>query len=44
MARLYTRRQKAADKEVISWAKEAVERGAGEILLTSMDCDGRKRV
>lgn len=30
------------DKEVISWAKEAVERGAGEILLTSMDCDGEK--
>ena len=25
------------DKDVISWAKEAVERGAGEILLTSMD-------
>ena len=31
------------DKEVISWAKEAVERGAGEILLTSMDCDGEKK-
>lgn len=30
------------DKEVIAWAKEAVERGAGEILLTSMDCDGEK--
>ncbi len=25
---------------VISWAKEACERGAGEILLTSMDHDG----
>ena len=24
------------------WAKEAYERGAGEILLTSMDCDGTK--
>ena len=23
-------------------AKEAVSRGAGEILLTSMDCDGQK--
>jgi imidazole glycerol-phosphate synthase subunit HisF len=27
-------------REVISWAREAIERGAGEILLTSMDCDG----
>ncbi len=24
------------------WVKEAYERGAGEILLTSMDCDGTK--
>ena len=31
------------DKEVISWAKEAVERGAGEILLTIMDSDGEKK-
>lgn len=31
------------DKEVIAWAKEVVERGAGEILLTSMDCDGEKK-
>lgn len=30
------------DKDVISWAKEVVERGAGEILLTSMDSDGEK--
>jgi imidazole glycerol-phosphate synthase subunit HisF len=30
------------EREVISWAQEAVERGAGEILLTSMDCDGEK--
>jgi imidazole glycerol-phosphate synthase subunit HisF len=28
--------------EVVSWAKEVVERGAGEILLTSMDSDGEK--
>lgn len=28
--------------DAIQWAKEAVERGAGEILLTSMDCDGTK--
>ncbi|WP_338449377.1 imidazole glycerol phosphate synthase subunit HisF [Niallia oryzisoli] len=31
------------DKEVIAWAKEVVERGAGEILLTSMDSDGEKK-
>lgn len=30
------------DIDVIKWAKEAVSRGAGEILLTSMDCDGVK--
>jgi len=29
-------------KDVLAWAKEAQERGAGEILLTSMDCDGVK--
>ena len=29
--------------EVVAWAKEAVRRGAGEILLTSMDCDGEKK-
>ncbi|MBN2221589.1 MAG: imidazole glycerol phosphate synthase subunit HisF [Vallitaleaceae bacterium] len=28
--------------DVIEWAKEAAERGAGEILLTSMDKDGTK--
>lgn len=28
--------------EVVNWAKEAVLRGAGEILLTSMDRDGEK--
>ncbi len=28
--------------DALSWAKEAQERGAGEILLTSMDCDGSK--
>lgn len=26
----------------IEWAKEAYSRGAGELLLTSMDCDGQK--
>ena len=29
-------------KDTLVWAKEAQERGAGEILLTSMDCDGVK--
>jgi cyclase len=26
--------------EAVAWAAEAAHRGAGEILLTSMDCDG----
>jgi len=26
--------------DVLTWAREAENRGAGEILLTSMDCDG----
>ncbi|PAE20556.1 imidazole glycerol phosphate synthase subunit HisF [Bacillus sp. 7504-2] len=41
--RVYTHGgRKASDYEVIAWAKEAVRLGAGEILLTSMDCDGEK--
>ena len=28
------------DKEAVSWARQAEELGAGEILLTSMDADG----
>lgn len=28
--------------KVLDWALEAEKRGAGEILLTSMDCDGHK--
>jgi len=28
--------------DAIAWAKAAEKRGAGEILLTSMDCDGMK--
>ena len=28
--------------DAVEWAKQAVELGAGEILLTSMDCDGVK--
>ncbi|MCK5812225.1 MAG: imidazole glycerol phosphate synthase subunit HisF [Clostridiales bacterium] len=30
------------NKDVIKWAKEVTNRGAGEILLTSMDADGTK--
>jgi imidazole glycerol-phosphate synthase subunit HisF len=29
-------------RDVVTWAQEAVTLGAGEILLTSMDCDGTK--
>jgi cyclase len=28
--------------DVVEWAQQAAELGAGEILLTSMDCDGQK--
>ena len=28
--------------DAVEWAKKAVSLGAGEILLTSMDCDGTK--
>jgi cyclase len=34
--------RKPTDLRTIPWAKEAQERGAGEILLTSMDADGTK--
>lgn len=30
------------DRELFDWAREAVERGAGEILFTSMDHDGTR--
>jgi imidazole glycerol-phosphate synthase subunit HisF len=29
-------------RDAVAWAREGVERGAGEILLTSMDRDGTK--
>ena len=32
----------ATGKDALEWAREGVERGAGEILLTSMDRDGTK--
>lgn len=34
--------REAIDLSVLDWAKEVEERGAGEILLTSMDADGTK--
>ncbi|MEK5441156.1 MULTISPECIES: imidazole glycerol phosphate synthase subunit HisF [unclassified Fredinandcohnia] len=41
--RVYTHGgRKATEWEVVSWAKEAIKLGAGEILLTSMDDDGSK--
>ncbi|GMB09084.1 imidazole glycerol phosphate synthase subunit HisF [Thermolongibacillus altinsuensis] len=41
--RVYTHGgRRPTEWEVVAWAKEAVKRGAGEILLTSMDCDGGK--
>ena len=33
---------KPTDKELFAWAREAEERGAGEILFTSMDHDGTR--
>lgn len=33
---------KPTEIETVSWSKEVAERGAGEILLTSMDHDGTK--
>lgn len=42
--RVYTHGgRKETERDVISWAREAVERGAGELLLTSMDADGEKK-
>lgn len=34
--------RKPAGRRVVEWAREAEQRGAGEILLTSMDCDGTR--
>src|SRR5437879_5257973 len=35
--------QAAANRDAVEWAREAESRGAGEILLTSIDRDGTKR-
>ncbi len=32
----------ATGRDAVEWAREAENRGAGEILLTSMDCDGTR--
>jgi cyclase len=34
--------QSQTDRDAVEWAREAEERGAGEILLTSIDRDGTK--
>src|SRR5213078_1648588 len=34
--------QTAANRDAVGWAREAESRGAGEILLTSIDRDGTK--
>ena len=34
--------RKPAGRDVLDWTREAADRGAGEILLTSMDADGTK--
>ncbi len=34
--------RKMTDKKLFAWAKECADRGAGEILFTSMDNDGTK--
>ncbi len=33
-------RERVKNREALEWAREAAERGAGEVLLTSMDRDG----
>ena len=35
--------QSRTEREAVEWAREAADRGAGEILLTSIDRDGTKK-
>ena len=35
--------QQSTERDAVEWAAEAADRGAGEILLTSIDRDGTKR-
>ena len=40
---VYTRGGRSpAGRDAVAWAREAVERGAGELLVTSMDRDGHR--
>ena len=32
-----------SDKDVLEWVNEVQDRGAGEIIISSIDCDGRQR-
>jgi len=34
--------RRSGDRDALAWAKEAAERGAGEVLLNSIDADGTK--
>ena len=34
--------RRAREADAVAWAKEAVERGAGELLVTSIDADGTR--
>ncbi len=40
--RLLAQRQHGRAREAVEWAQEAADRGAGEILLTSIDKDGTR--
>ena len=41
--RIYVRSgQQGTDRNAVEWAREAADRGAGEVLLTSIDRDGTK--
>jgi cyclase len=39
----YQNGRERSRRDVVEWAKEVVERGAGEILLTSIDQDGTRK-
>ncbi|MEA4912087.1 MAG: imidazole glycerol phosphate synthase cyclase subunit [Oscillospiraceae bacterium] len=39
----YDNGREHSGREVVAWVREAVSRGAGEILLTSVDCEGMGR-
>lgn len=42
--RVYTHGgRRETERDAVDWAREAVDRGAGELLVTSMDTDGHQR-